>query len=671
MSYDKVQFIYNAFQKMGAAISTKLNITGLSDTPSGYLSHSGDYLVVNDNESGIHFTGIEKIASDLTDYGFGGGGGESSSFTGLQDTPNNYSNGSYLKSTTSGLEYAGIEPTYYDSITELPASEVSYNGEVVRVGCDLYLSCDGVWKKFTQYQSDTVDDPNDIFPECVETTAEALQYQQYFDEVMAERNSASFIDSLNGTSANSDLQSVCLFKKDVYDSVSWGQESWVNRGFASVSSMGVIEHDSNATVKFKKGSDQLFFMNSTIIDGNTIDKVDLIVGKINDSFQYETIWRKRVNNEGYDGTVDITDDFNHIIHCKNRDNSNSIYDIHVLDHNETTGEYDENRPPITRELAQSLHSSVPLGGSDEFGVLPFRISQDGKRAFVMIGHSTFQDTSIRLYIFEWSGTEWTLPYVMNMPQPKDGAATFTTNWSQSFRLNQDESIIYLIGGREGTGTISGGVFEVNYNNVSIGPQIGQNFWNHGSHGPVSMNRSGNIITSLKRHGQPNLIWKYNENSKLWDQIASMSGGPLNMCRNGKFFFKYSGSVGTVYFYNESTNSLVQIAQSLSVANGANAAGISDSGQSIAYANNTATIPLSKIPEVEGDIYNNSVLIQESSYKWGLFEENTTINLSGSIDTNCTFTEWQTSDVTLTDLNNINTTANINKSASITGVFNCG
>ena len=82
MSYDKVQFTYNAFQKMGAAISTKLNITGLNDTPTGYLGHSGDYLVVNDGEAGIHFTGIEKIANDLTDYGFldglngGGGGGD-------------------------------------------------------------------------------------------------------------------------------------------------------------------------------------------------------------------------------------------------------------------------------------------------------------------------------------------------------------------------------------------------------------------------------------------------------------------------------------------------------------------------------------------------------------------------------------------------------------------
>ena len=641
----------------------------LKDTPTGYLGHSGDYLVVNDNESGIHFTGIEKIATDLTDYGFGGGGG-SINFTGLQDTPNNYSNGSYLKSTTNGLEYAGIEPTKYTSINDLPTQAESRDGAIVRVGCNLYLSCDGIWKKFTQETSEGIDDPNNTFPECVETIEEALQYRSYTEEFMLDYNAENLLRAMDGLPPV-EPYNVCLFKKDVYNAVSWVQESWVNRGFANVNLMGVMEKDSNSTIKFKKESDQLFFMSNTILDSNTIDKVDLIVGKINDSFQYETIWTKRVNNEGYNGTVDITDDFNHIIHCKNRENSNSIYDIYVLDHNETTGGYDENRPPITRELAQSLHSSVPLGGSDEFGTLPFRISQDGKRAFVMIGHANSSDTSIRLYIFEWSGTEWTLPYVMNMPQPKDGASQFITAWSQSFLLNQDESIIYLIGGRESTSSLSGGVFEVNYNNASIGPQIGQNFWNHSSHGPVSMNNLGNIITSFKALGQPNLVWKYNENSKLWDNIASVPGGFLSMCRNGKFFFNISGLTGKVYYYNESTNSMVQIAQNLSVVNARYVAGISDSGQSIAYPNNTATIPLSQIPEIEGGIYNNSVSIQESSYKWGLFEENTSINLAGTIDTNCTFTEWQTSDVNLTDPSNINTTANINKSASITGVFNCG
>ena len=54
-------------------IDNTSSFSGFQDTPTGYLGHSGDYLVVNDGESGIHFTGIEKIAQDLTDYGFSAG----------------------------------------------------------------------------------------------------------------------------------------------------------------------------------------------------------------------------------------------------------------------------------------------------------------------------------------------------------------------------------------------------------------------------------------------------------------------------------------------------------------------------------------------------------------------------------------------------------------------
>ena len=70
----------SGFAEMARSVQTyvsgqlqNINFSGLQDTPTGYLGHGGDYLVVNDGESGIHFTGIEKIASDLTDYGFGGG----------------------------------------------------------------------------------------------------------------------------------------------------------------------------------------------------------------------------------------------------------------------------------------------------------------------------------------------------------------------------------------------------------------------------------------------------------------------------------------------------------------------------------------------------------------------------------------------------------------------
>jgi len=83
----------------------------LKDTPSGYQGHSGDYLIVNDNETGIHFTGIEKIAADLVDYGFGGGG--------VLDIP---------------------------KYTFLPDATDNDN-KIIAFGCDLYHSCNGQWQK--------------------------------------------------------------------------------------------------------------------------------------------------------------------------------------------------------------------------------------------------------------------------------------------------------------------------------------------------------------------------------------------------------------------------------------------------------------------------------------------------------------------------------------------
>jgi len=72
-----IQNTIKQFAEIGKFISTKLNFQKLNDTPTGYLGHAGDYLVVNDNENAVNFTGVEKIASDLTDFGFGGGGGGS------------------------------------------------------------------------------------------------------------------------------------------------------------------------------------------------------------------------------------------------------------------------------------------------------------------------------------------------------------------------------------------------------------------------------------------------------------------------------------------------------------------------------------------------------------------------------------------------------------------
>ncbi len=195
----------------------------LKDTPTGYQGHSGDYLIVNDNESGIHFTGIEKIASDLTDYGFGGNDSESiTDFTGLHDTPINYQSGYYLRSTETGLEYidsTGIAkdipviPKEYNSSNDLPVPAIDYDGEIVQVGCELYISCDGEWKPLVSIDRLPLSEAEQtLYPACVTTAGESLQYIDYTDTVLNENSSLILQASLNGQTTDDVLHEVCTFQ---------------------------------------------------------------------------------------------------------------------------------------------------------------------------------------------------------------------------------------------------------------------------------------------------------------------------------------------------------------------------------------------------------------------------------------------------------------------------
>jgi len=171
MSSQNNQQWINSFQKMGEAVSQKLYITGLNDTPTGYLGHSGDYLVVNDGESGIHFTGIEKIAADLVDYGFGGGDSTIPSYTDLPDVTEN-------------------------------------DGKIVASGCDLYHSCNGTWNKIG---GESIPAPDEA-PGCVTNLAEYNQYQEYKDAFLANQLGSTAESILNDGIKISDLIfDVCLF----------------------------------------------------------------------------------------------------------------------------------------------------------------------------------------------------------------------------------------------------------------------------------------------------------------------------------------------------------------------------------------------------------------------------------------------------------------------------
>ena len=164
---------------MGEVIRTyveeKLYFSGLHDTPSGYLGHSGDYLVVSENESGIHFTGIEKIAQDLTDYGFGGSSSDIPKYTDLPDATEN-------------------------------------DGKIVASGCELYHSCDGEWTKIIKQDTITTLPPgeSDGLPGCVTSTEDKTNYIIYRDEVINENASNTFSFALQGLTPPQ-LHEACLF----------------------------------------------------------------------------------------------------------------------------------------------------------------------------------------------------------------------------------------------------------------------------------------------------------------------------------------------------------------------------------------------------------------------------------------------------------------------------
>ena len=155
----------------GSATTT---FDALTDTPVDYVNHSGKYLVVTDGEDGVGFSGIEKIASDLTDYGFGGDGGSSTI------------------------------PSY----TELP--DVTENdSKIVSIGCNLYYACEGEWKKVG---ADTTAPPeNTEIPDCISNLEEYNQYQDYVDNVINSNIDIAFDIGFRNLPIDNFFNNVCLF----------------------------------------------------------------------------------------------------------------------------------------------------------------------------------------------------------------------------------------------------------------------------------------------------------------------------------------------------------------------------------------------------------------------------------------------------------------------------
>ncbi|NDG53836.1 MAG: hypothetical protein EBY39_12595, partial [Flavobacteriia bacterium] len=553
----QVEKFLSGMSNVGKYVSNQFYFTKFKDTPTGYLGHSGDYLVVNDDENGISFTGIEKIASDLIDYGFSSVG--TLFFTGLKDTPTGYQSGYYLRSTKTGIEYISstglaadigksidftglkdtptgydnlsllqssnnginyitaddlsdilpVKPRSYGSVEELPVPASSYDREIFKVGCDLYLSCGGLYVKITTSTQEEGTIPG--YPNCVNTTFEALEYRDYIDETMQDYNSVNLLRAMDGLPPV-ELYNVCLFKQEDFDLVS-ANEPWTVRGTLGIGDGWTATLNNNPEFKFKKGSDQLYAYS---FDTPFVLRSNLRIDKINDLFQIETVWSKTIDNVNH-YNFNISDDFKHITHpvrtVEPDANTNAEYDILVLDYDESVEDYIQVKPPINRQLLNSLYPSETLGSHSGLGIKQFRTSQDGNRVFALVRSGDAFSNTLKLYITEWDGSNWSLKSVMSMPV-NSGINNINM---YSFKLSENEDLIYLI-----AETSNAGVYYMNYANSSMNIRRGQGHYNHLGQAQNVMTSDGNIISTCtsftSSNKQPNKIWKWNETIQEYEHI---------------------------------------------------------------------------------------------------------------------------------------------------------
>jgi hypothetical protein len=209
---DSIEYI--SLEDITKTISTEMNdeglltFTGLQDTPTGY---SGDYFLKSTEDS-IEYISLEDItktiSTEMNDEGL-------LTFTGLQDTPTGYKSGQFLRATEDSIEYVdptGIQvfPSQYISESILPENVV--DNEIVSVGCNLYIGCEGKWQPVNNPNNVTVNTSE--YPQCVKTVQDLFNYQSYIDDVSSEIAKNNFIRGLNGEN-HEEYYSICL---DVYSS---------------------------------------------------------------------------------------------------------------------------------------------------------------------------------------------------------------------------------------------------------------------------------------------------------------------------------------------------------------------------------------------------------------------------------------------------------------------
>ena len=231
--------------------------TGLHDTPSNY--ESGYYL--RSTEVGIEYIDITGLAEEVAqeiDFPEGVTG-----FTGLHDTPSNYELGKYLRSSAEGVTYAGLIPETYNSIEEAPTPPSDYDGEIVRVGCDIMISCDGEWKPLVSTDRLPLSEEERVFyPGCVTTVGDSIIYTEYIDEVL-NNNSALILEArLNGQTVDDVLHEVCTFQNiDGQSNNTSSEGTWqnitTNYNFASCPitfSNGTLRHWDTWSTRTSNGN---------------------------------------------------------------------------------------------------------------------------------------------------------------------------------------------------------------------------------------------------------------------------------------------------------------------------------------------------------------------------------------------------------------------------------
>jgi hypothetical protein len=205
-----------------------IDFTGLSDTPQDY--EDGSYLrSTADGVEYVHPTGIAKdIEGEIVETIIKE---NLLAFTGLKDTPNEYQDGYLLKSSTTGIEYISTDELNsglgIEEVSELPKTVEP--GKVVLWECGIYVGCDGSWNKISEDNEQAIDDPN--VPNCINTASELALYQEYKDNFVAENMDNAMESALTGGDNPADsIYNVCTYTDTQYQEVSLSQETaWIER----------------------------------------------------------------------------------------------------------------------------------------------------------------------------------------------------------------------------------------------------------------------------------------------------------------------------------------------------------------------------------------------------------------------------------------------------------